>query len=59
MSGLVKQFVQSLCKLTQYDDATIDFVLGVVDVNAFRHSFAPVPLKPSPIDSQIEEDPIR
>lgn len=59
MSGLVKRFVFNLCKLTQYDEATVDFVLGVVDVNAFRHSFAPEPLKPACHKSGENENIVR
>ncbi|CAL8114186.1 unnamed protein product [Orchesella dallaii] len=56
MSGLVKKFVKSICKLNQFDEETVDFALGVVDVNAFRHSFAPAPLKPMQTDLQ-EDSP--
>jgi hypothetical protein len=41
MSSLSKMFIQETCKLGQYDEKLIEFVLGVIDVNAFRHTVHP------------------
>lgn len=39
---LIRKFIQDVCKLTQFDDATIDFVLGAIDVNSFRNVIDPI-----------------
>ncbi|CAL8127078.1 unnamed protein product [Orchesella dallaii] len=42
MSKLIRNFVQDFCKLTEFDENTIDHVLGAIDVNAFKNVTNPM-----------------
>lgn len=42
MSKLVRNFIHDKCKLTQFDDDIVDFILGTIDVNAFKNITNPM-----------------
>jgi len=52
MSSLSKKFVLETCNLKQFSEELIDFVLGVIDVNAFRHTIHPN----NPLRAKVESN---
>lgn len=55
MSKLIRNFIQDLCKLTQFDDTIIDFILGTIDVNAFKNITNPLFLNGKAVQSSIQK----
>ncbi|ODN02110.1 Protein msta, isoform A [Orchesella cincta] len=42
MSKLIRNFIHDVCNLTEFDENTIDHVLGAIDVNAFKNVTNPM-----------------